>query len=69
MPSAVDNKHVFVLDRMRGVYKDLGPATTADKVLAWFSAGKIRIAEVKKTANNSGAGVGAALDSKYVGSA
>ncbi len=69
MPSAVDNQHVFVFDRLHGVYKDLGPATTVDKVLSWFSAGRVRIAKVQETTNNSGAGVGAALESKYVGSA
>ena len=38
-------QHVYLLDRLRGGYVDAGEADGVSKVLSWFSAGRVRIAD------------------------
>lgn len=50
MPSVNNQQHVHIFDRMRGGYRDVGPADTLSKVLSWFSAGQVKIAPPAKKA-------------------
>ena len=72
MSSVGQAQHVFLLDRLKGTYRDAGPATKVDKFAAMFSAGRIRIGPAPESTattaaqSNSGQGV-AAVPSGYDG--
>ncbi|MCK5689187.1 hypothetical protein KAI87_07950 [Myxococcota bacterium] len=54
--------HLYILDRMKGSFKDVGEASTMDRVLSHLSAGGMRVAPPREAkpsnvSSNSGAGV------------
>ena len=41
--------HLYILDRMKGSFKDVGEASTMDRVLSHLSAGGMRVALIAPT--------------------